>query len=162
MTASLLKRTATIMGFVLEDAGLQWSALDKILLTGGSTRMKAVPAMIERLTGKRPSSELHPDEVVALGAAVQGTLLEMEENKRIEPQGGTRKSFPIVRIQDINSHSMGVVALNENQKDANSIVLKKGTPTPCTASDIFYTVVDNQTAIHVQVTEGEDTDLAAC
>ena len=160
MTASLLKRTASIMEFVLEDAGLQWPEVDKILLTGGSTRMKAVPAMIERLTGKCPSSELHPDEVVALGAAVQGTILELKESKRGELGKNTPKSFPIVRIQDINSHSMGVVALNETQKDANSIVLKKGTPIPCTASDIFYTVVDKQTAIHVQVTEGEDTDLA--
>ncbi|MBI3838956.1 MAG: Hsp70 family protein [Planctomycetia bacterium] len=160
MTASLFKRTASIMGFVLEGAGMQWPDVDKILLTGGSTRMTAVPALIERLTGQRPSSELHPDEVVALGAALQGTILELKETKRVGAKEKKRDSFALVRIQDINSHSMGVVALDENKKDANSIVLKKGTPIPCMVSDTFLTVVDNQTAIHVQVTEGEDTDLA--
>jgi len=160
MTASLLNRTTSIMGFTLEDAGLQWSQVDKILLTGGSTRMPAVPAMIERLTGKHPSSELHPDEVVALGAALQGTILELKETKRGGAKEGKRGSLPVLKIQDINSHSLGVVALNENNKDANSIVLKKGTPIPCSANDTFCTVVDRQDAIHVQVTEGEDTELA--
>jgi len=152
MTASLLKRTANIMEFVLEDAGLQWTAINKILLTGGSTRMKAVPSLVERLTGKKPSCELHPDEVVAIGAAIQGAILHTEEN--------TPTSFPIVRVQDINSHSLGVVALNSDGKAENSIILKKGTPIPCKASDTFYTVQEHQRAVEVQVTEGEDTDLA--
>lgn len=151
MTAPLLKRTTSIMGFVLEDAGLQWSAIDKILLTGGSTRMKAVPAMIERITGKRASCELHPDEIVAIGAALQGTLLKPAESQPA--------SFPIVRVKDITSHSMGVVALDESEEECNSIVLKKGTPYGCRVSEKFYTVVDNQMALHVRVTEGEDTDL---
>jgi molecular chaperone DnaK len=160
ITGSLLKQTASIMGFVLEDAGLEWSQLDKVLLTGGSTRMPAVPAMIERLTGKRPSSELHPDEVVALGAALQGTILELKETRRIGGREGKQELLPIVRIQDITSHSMGVVAVDECGRDVNSIVLKKGTPIPSSVSETFCTVVERQEAIHVQVTEGEDTDLA--
>lgn len=160
MTAPLLKRTASKMGSVLEDAGLRWSEIDKILLTGGSTRMKAVPAMIEKLTGKHPSCELHPDEVVAIGAAVQATILDLKETRRTTSKESKQESFPIVSIRDINSHSMGVVAVEETGKDANSIVLKVGTPLPCKASDVFQTVVDGQTAILVQVTEGEDKDLA--
>lgn len=160
MTRSLLKRTSSIMGFVLEDAGLDWSEVDKVLLTGGSTRMPAVPAMIEQLTGKRASNELHPDEVVALGAAIQGMVLDLKETKRMSVGGPKRESLPLVRIQDINSHSMGVVALNECNRDANSIVLKKGTPIPCSVSDTFHTVVENQAEIRVRVTEGEDMDLA--
>jgi len=151
ITASLLNRTGKIMEFVLEDAGLKWSEVDKVLLTGGSTRMKAVPAIIERVTGKRASNELHPDEVVAMGAALQGEILDATEAK--EP------SFSIVRVKDINSHSMGIVSLNEEEDDVNSIVLSKGTLLPCHVSKTFYTVVDNQSSIHVQVTEGEDTDL---
>jgi molecular chaperone DnaK len=148
------------MEFTLEEAGLQWSDVDKILLTGGSTRMPAVPAMIERLTGNRPSSELHPDEVVALGAAIQGTLLELKETGRSGAKEGKRGSVPVLKIQDINSHSLGVVALNESNREYNSIVLKKGTPIPCSASDTFCTVADRQEAINVRVTEGEDADLA--
>jgi molecular chaperone DnaK len=156
MTESLLKRTGSIMEFVLEDAGLQWKEIDKILLVGGSTRMKAVPALIEKVTGKKPSLEVHPDEVVALGAALQGTLLQIQEGKSDLVE---RESFPLVEIRDVNSHSMGVAALNEYGQLKNSIVLRKDTHIPCKVSDIFNTVVDNQTELHVQVTEGEDIEL---
>jgi molecular chaperone DnaK len=153
ITHSLLKRTGTIMQFVLEDANLDWNQIDKILLTGGSTRMHAVPEWIEKQTGKHPSNELHPDEVVALGAALQGAILNAERGKKT-------RNLPALRVQDINSHSLGVVALNSDGREANSIVLPKGRPTPCTATDLFSTVVDNQSVLLVRVTEGEDTDLA--
>jgi molecular chaperone DnaK len=157
LTKPLLNRTASIMEFVLEDAGLQWKDIDKILLVGGSTRMKAVPELIEKVTGKKPSMEVHPDEVVSLGAAIQAALLQVKEGKGDLVE---REDFPLVEIQDVNSHSMGIVVLNEQRKEVNAIVLKKDTPIPCKVSDIFSTIVDNQTQIHVQVTEGEDTDLA--
>ena len=157
ITQSLFKRTINIMGFVLDDAGLEWNDIDKILLVGGSTRMKAIPALIEKVTGKKPSMEVHPDEVVASGAALQGTLLQIKEGKADLID---RKSFPLVEVKDVNSHSLGVVALDENGKEANSIVMKKDTPIPCKVSDLFNTIVDNQTELLVQVTEGEDTDLA--
>jgi molecular chaperone DnaK len=151
VTESLIKRTANIMGFVLEDSGLKWDAVDTLLLTGGSTRMRAVSAMIERVSGKKPSSALHPDEIVAMGAAIQGILLGSDNSEST--------NLPVVRATDVNSHSMGVVALKDDGQQANSIVLNKNTPIPCEANGRFHTVEVNQTAIHVQVTEGEDTDL---
>lgn len=151
-TKPLLNRTASIMEFVLEDANFQWRDIDKFLLVGGSTRMKAVPALIESVTGKKPSMEVHPDEVVAMGAALQAALLQAKG-------GRTNQAFPIV-VQDVNAHSMGIVALDEQRKEVNSIVLKKNTPIPCKVSEPFSTVVDNQTEIHVQVTQGEETDPA--
>ena len=157
LTKPLLNRTASIMEFVLEDAGLQWKDIDKILLVGGSTRMKAVPELIEKVTGKKPSMEVHPDEVVSLGAAIQAALLQVKEGKGDLVE---REDFPLVEIQDVNSHSMGIVVLNEQRKEVNAIVLKKDTPIPCKVSDTFSTIVDNQIQIHVHVTEGEDTDLA--
>ena len=68
LTESLLKRTVRIMEMVLEDANLDWGDIDKVLLVGGSTRMRAVAAIVQQVTGKKPSMELHPDEVVSLGA----------------------------------------------------------------------------------------------
>lgn len=66
LTRPLIERTGRIMQFVLEDAGTTWSQIDKVLLVGGSTRMKAVPALVESVSGKKPSCELHPDKVVAI------------------------------------------------------------------------------------------------
>jgi len=155
LTEPLLKRTRSIMEFVLEDANLEWQKIDKILLVGGLTRMKAVPALVEKVSGKKPSMELHPDEVVALGAALQGILLQLKEGKADLAE---RESFPLVEIKDVNSHSMGVIALDEYGRDMNAIVLKKDTCIPCKVSDIFNTVQDKQTELLVRVTEGEETD----
>jgi len=67
--------------------------------------------------------------------------------------------LPALRITDVNSHSLGVVALNEAEVESNSIIIPKNTAVPCQASDTFHTVVENQTQIRVRVTQGEDEDL---
>ena len=77
------------MKSVLEEAEMEWSDLDKILLVGGSTRVKAVLDMIETETGIRPSSELNPDEVVAIGAAIQADLLEVPDE--LEQESNRKK-----------------------------------------------------------------------
>ena len=153
ITASLLNRTASIMSFVLEEAGLGWDSIDKVLLVGGSTRMRAVPALIESIAGKWPSMELHPDEAVALGAAVQGTLLQIAAGES-EPVAG--ESFPLVEIKDVCSHSLGVISHDELGRSKNSIVLPRQTPYGTEVSEIFSTLDDWQIAIEVQVTEGEE------
>lgn len=156
LTDSLLKRTQKIMEFVLEDAGVDWKDIDKVLLVGGSTRMKQVPAMIERVTGIKPSLDVNPDEVVAFGAAIQGAILQIKEGKA---DLSLSQTFPIVEVQDVNSHSMGVVALDESGQEFNSIVLKKDTVIPSKVSGYYTTTVDNQSQLHLQITEGEDMDL---
>lgn len=154
ITESYLSRTRSIMELVLRDAGLKWKDIDKTLLVGGSTRMRAVPHLIEKVTGKNPSKEVNPDEVVALGAAIQGTMLHLKEGK------ATPASLSIVEIKDVNSHSLGVIAVDDKMKEHNAIVLPKDTPIPCKKSSTFCTVTDYQTELHVRVTEGEDTEIA--
>ncbi len=156
ITSHLLNKTQKIMEFVLEDAGLEWKDIDRVLLVGGSTRMKQVPAMIERVTGLKPSLDVNPDEVVALGAAIQGAILHIKQGKA---DLSLSQAFPVVDIQDVNSHSLGVVALDESGNEVNSIVLKKDTVIPARVSGHYTTTVDRQTRLHLQVTEGEDTDL---
>jgi molecular chaperone DnaK len=156
-TSHLLRQTQTIMQFVLEDAGLQWKDIDRVLLVGGSTRMKAVPAMIERVTGIRPSLDVNPDEVVSMGAAIQGMIIYKKLGKHDLDDSA---DFPTINVQDVNSHSLGVVAVDDRRdRDVNSIVLKKDTVIPAKASGYFKTSVDQQTQLHIQVTEGEDTEL---
>jgi molecular chaperone DnaK len=155
ITAKLVKRTGTIMGFVLEDAKMDWNDIDKILLVGGSTRMQAIPELIEKISGKVPSVELHPDEVVTMGAALQGLLLEIErgESSLVE-----QENFPIVEIKDVNSHSMGVIAVDDAGKPYNSIIMAKNTSIPNETSQQYQTVAENQTELDVQITQGEEED----
>ncbi|MBA4601277.1 Hsp70 family protein [Thermoactinomyces mirandus] len=156
LTETLLNRTQRIMEFVLEDANVEWKDIDKVLLVGGSTRMKQVPAMIERVTGIKPSLDVNPDEVVAFGAAIQGAILQIKEGKA---DLSLSQTFPIVEVQDVNSHSMGVVALDESGHEFNSIVLRKDTVIPSKVSGYYTTTVDHQSQLHLQITEGEDVDL---
>ncbi|MGZ5544708.1 MAG: Hsp70 family protein, partial [Limisphaerales bacterium] len=156
ITKPLLKRTLNIMDLVLDDANLDWNEINRILLVGGSTRMTAVPHAIEQHTRAKPSRELHPDEVVAFGAAVQAAMCGQH--------GGTLvpilANLPVRKVVDVNSHSLGVIALNESDQEHNSIILRKNTSIPCAASDVFQTITDNQEQIRIRVTQGEDDDPA--
>lgn len=156
ITAHLIDRTQSLTEMTLEDAKLTWSHIDKVLLVGGSTRMKAVTSLIERISGKKPSAELHPDEVVAEGAALYAGLV-----RRASDKGSSSRldGIPDVKISDVNSHSLGTLALNGQTGElSNSIILPKNTSIPTRMSRVYNTVDDNQTRILIRVTEGEDID----
>ncbi len=165
ITAPLLNRTARLIEKTLEDAGLTWAGIDKTILVGGSTRMRQVTELVERLSGKRPSNEANPDEVVALGAAIQAALLSGSSGGPQVPivtAAGDR--LTTVNIQDVTAHSLGVVCVVQNPQtgewsDANSIILLKGSQIPCHMSESYQTMQNNQTEWECQVTEGEDVDL---
>lgn len=150
ITKQLLNRTRTICRMVVDDAGLAWESIDKILLVGGSTRMPAVAKMLESLAGKPPSQEVHPDEAVAVGAAIQGAILDSD-------QRGDDKTL-LLTVSDVTSHSLGVLALDRDEKLYNSIILPKNSKIPTSASSEYVTVVDNQKEINLQVVQGEDRD----
>lgn len=157
LSRPLLDRTWDMMEQTMEDAKLEWNKIDKILLVGGSTRMPAVAAMIENKTGIKPSREQHPDEVVAIGAALQGGILLKKDKTKKEIEKKNVRGLPSVTITDVNPHSMGVVTVdvNDQSKKLNSVIIPHNTPIPTKMSDIFQTVEDNQRSLHVQITEGE-------
>jgi molecular chaperone DnaK len=157
LTRDLLERTEVVMEGVLQDAGLGWTSISKVLLVGGSTRMKAVPALIERITGIKPSRELHPDEVVALGAALQAGKLAIEL-AGLDPRP-SEINLVEIEIADVTAHSLGMLALDpETHVMRNSIVLQKNSRVPCSASRAYVTAVENQTHLLAQITQGEDGD----
>jgi molecular chaperone DnaK len=156
LSRPLNERTARIVRFVLEDAKLRPEEIDKVLLVGGSTRMRAVPAVIQEIFGRAGSRELDPDKVVAQGAALQGALLAAESGGASWVDAGV---VPPVQISDVNSHSMGVVTVDDKGKSYNSIVLPKNNPYGTRQEDTFCTVADGQTSIRLRVTEGEGRDL---
>lgn len=145
---NFLDRTVDIMDMAREDADIPWSAIDKILLVGGSSRMPAVRNVIKQVTGIEPSAEVNPDECVALGAAYYASSLKPSDTPVKEK-----------KIIDVNSHSLGVISYDDNDQPMNSIVLKRNQPIPAMDEKIFYTQSDNQTEILLQVTEGEDEDV---
>lgn len=164
ITAPLLNQTARLVEKVLDDAGLTWNSIDKTILVGGSTRMRQVTDLVERMSGRRPSLEVNPDEAVALGAAIQAAVLSGPTAVPIVTSSGERVRD--VRISDVTSHSLGVVIVDEDLSvarreivEVNSIIIPKGSKIPCEMSRVYGTLVDNQNEYFCEITEGEDVDL---
>ncbi|MGQ4514418.1 Hsp70 family protein [Streptomyces sp. DW26H14] len=179
ITAELLDRTRIITEGVLEDAGLGWAGVDRLLLVGGSTRMPMVQELIGRLSGREPERGIAQDEVVALGAAlvaldaaVRGE--EAEEKRRYVGSGANVESAPgdglarltkgrVKSIRDVTSQSLGMVAVRDRKRlddEFNAVIIPRNTPVPTKQSDTFHTLFDQQRRLRVQVTEGDDADLA--
>lgn len=155
MARPLLDRTEITACGVLDDAGLTWADIDHVLLVGGSTRMRMVREMIQRISGKQPVTGVNPDEAVALGAAVvaEATAAQAAEAT------GTATSLARIAVRDVTSQSLGIIAVDKEVRQ-NTIVIPRNTRIPAKYDRIYYTVEFDQRAVEVEVTEGEDEDLA--
>lgn len=121
----------------LEDAGLNASEIDEVVLVGGMTRMPLVQRKVEEIFGKAPMKGVNPDEVVATGAAIQGGVLTGEVED--------------VLLLDVTPLSLGV----ETQGAVATKILEKNTTIPCTKSQIFSTTEDHQDVVRIHVLQGE-------
>jgi molecular chaperone DnaK len=153
MTRDLLDRTAFTTRHTLQAAGLTWKDLDRVLLVGGSTRMPAVSAMLQELSGKAPDASVSPDEVVAHGAALHAGIL-------LDRYAGRAPNF---KIRNVNSHSLGVVGTDvATRRLRNAILIPRNTPLPVAAKRVFKTQKPNQRSILVQIVEGESASPDDC
>lgn len=161
----LMKRTALIVQDVLHSADMTWDGIDHLLVVGGSSRMPMVKKQLESISGMKVMfrENADPDTAVAKGAAIFGsTLSEDSADSSVNPgaPAGNTGAAEHISISDVTSQSLGVITLdNISGKDVNSIIIPKNTKIPCKKAEIFYTVVDNQSSIEIQVTEGDDTDV---
>jgi len=137
MIRPLVERTLAPCLQALADAGLQSSQIDEVVLVGGSTRVPLVRQLVGDLFGRTPHSELNPDEVVALGAAVQADILVT----------GNREML----LLDVTPLSLGI----ETMGGVVSKIILRNSTIPATGSEMFTTGVDNQTAVDVHVLQGE-------
>lgn len=156
LTRTLLRRTEEIVLEVLGESGVRRGELSSTLLVGGSTRMPMVTGMLERLTGVRADRSVHPDEAVALGAAIQADEL-VRGRSGAPPRDTVRRP---VTIQDVTSQSLGVVARSpETGEQINTVLIPRNAAIPCSGRRGYRTLAENQREILLVVTEGDDTDL---
>ncbi|MBD1371142.1 molecular chaperone DnaK [Hazenella sp. IB182357] len=137
LSSTLIERTMVPTRQALKDAGLSASEVDKVVLVGGSTRIPAVQEAIKNLIGKDPSKGVNPDEVVAMGAAIQGGII-----------AGDVKDVVLV---DVTPLSLGIETLG----GVFTKVIERNTAIPTDNSQVFSTAADNQTSVDIHVLQGE-------
>ncbi|MHB1407381.1 MAG: molecular chaperone DnaK [Desulfitobacteriaceae bacterium] len=137
LVADMVEATMGPTRQAMEDAKLSWNDLNQIILVGGSTRIPAVQEAIKRVSGKEPHKGVNPDEVVALGAAIQGGVLT-----------GEMKDIILV---DVTPLSLGI----ETMGGVFTRIIDRNTTIPTTKSQIFSTAADNQTSVDIHVLQGE-------
>jgi molecular chaperone DnaK len=137
LSSDLVERTMGPTRQALNDAGMSPSDIDKVILVGGSTRIPAVQEAIKKFTGKEPHKGVNPDEVVALGAAIQGGVL-----------AGDVKD---VVLLDVTPLSLGI----ETMGGVFTRLIDRNTTIPTSKSQVFSTAADNQTSVDIHVLQGE-------
>jgi molecular chaperone DnaK len=137
LTADLVEATAGPVRQAMEDAGLQPGQVDQVILVGGSTRIPAVQEQVKEITGKEPHKGINPDEVVAVGAAIQAGVLAGEVKD--------------VLLLDVTPLSLGI----ENKGGVFTKLIERNTTIPTRKSEVFTTADDNQGSVEIKVYQGE-------
>ncbi|HXF04125.1 MAG TPA: molecular chaperone DnaK [Blastocatellia bacterium] len=137
LTADLVERCVGPVKQALADAKLSENQIDEVILVGGATRMPAVQQLVRRLLGKEPNQSVNPDEVVAVGAAIQAGVLAGEVKE--------------VLLLDVTPLSLGVETLG----GVMTRIIERNTTIPVRRTEIFTTAEDNQTAVDIHVLQGE-------
>ncbi len=138
ITADLVEATMGPVRQALSDSGLTASQLNKVLMVGGSSRIPAVLDAVRKITGKEPFKGINPDECVALGAAIQGGILNRDIDSSLV-------------LNDVTPLSLGLETLG----GVCTKIIERNTTIPCSRKQVFSTAADNQTAVDINILQGE-------
>jgi len=139
LAKELVQRTRRPCELALSDAGLSASEIDEVVLVGGSTRIPAIQATVKEIFGKEPNRSVNPDEVVAMGAAIQGGILAGDEQ------------LNEVLLLDVTPLSLGIETLGS----VTTRLIERNTTIPTKKSEVFSTAEDNQSQVEIHVLQGE-------
>ncbi|MGC1185657.1 MAG: molecular chaperone DnaK [Candidatus Dormiibacterota bacterium] len=137
LTADLTDRCRAPFESALKDAGMKIGDLDEVILVGGSTRMPVIQELVEKMSGKEPHRGVNPDEVVAVGAAIQAGVLKGEVKD--------------VLLLDVTPLSLGIMT----EGDINTRLIERNTTIPSSKTQVFSTAADNQSSVEIVVLQGE-------
>jgi molecular chaperone DnaK len=137
LCSDLIDKCRIPVEIAIKEAKINASKIDEVVLVGGSTRIPAIQELVKKLTGKKPNQTVNPDEVVAMGAAIQGGILAGEVTD--------------VLLLDVTPLSLGIQTLG----DVMTKIITRNTTIPTTKYEVFSTSVDNQTSVDIQVLQGE-------
>ena len=167
----LTEKCKTICEIVMHEAKLDWSNIDRVLLTGGMSRMPSVREMIKNLTNVPIAEDVSPDEAVAIGAAIQGILALLSEEdqlgERVLPVE-VREQFSsddgsLIKVTNITTHTLGVVLWDDGKVEEYVFpMIRKMTPMPVETKNSFGTAKSNMKNAIVRVVEGESTVPSEC
>lgn len=188
----LVERAREVIAGVMREAGLTWPEVEDVLLVGGASRMPMFRRMVEQISGKKPSTRLQPDLIIAQGAAVYAAILRVQETpllqptdydvadlaEAIEPHGcGDEQAGPAnpafapefvavagrVHLGEVAPRSLGVVVRSPREsRKINRVLIPRNQALPVTRSHVFATRFDNQRKVVVPIVEGDEKDPAAC
>ncbi len=149
------------MQFALEERDLGRNDIDDVLLVGGSTRVPAVREMLTGYFGKPPNAAVHPDEAVALGAALFAAKMMTTQSPEMLLPVVQNRALALPSVQDIVPHSIGSTTVRGDDLNDlyNSLILPRGAKLPATFTERYHTVEDCQQRVKVEINEGEDDDL---
>jgi molecular chaperone DnaK len=146
LVGDMIEHSIQILDKTIKDARFKTAEIDEIILVGGQTRMPAMQEAVKKYFGKDPHKGINPDEVVAVGAGIQGEILAAKEEGR-KPEGEVKD----VLLLDVTPLSLGIETLG----GVFTKLIEKNTTVPTNKSQVFSTAADNQTSVEIHVLQGE-------